>query len=95
MVRDRPSRRAGGVPGGGGGRPDRGAAGTASEKEGQVGPEVGPSSAFYRCMPTGMHGPTCTLWANLTLFSRQLEEFGLGDGAGEPFATLQRVRRRH
>ena len=35
----------------------------------QVGPEVGPTSAFYSCIPTGMHGPTCIFWANLTLFS--------------------------
>ncbi len=34
----------------------------------QVGPEVGPTSAFYRCVPRGMHGPTCILWANLTPF---------------------------
>jgi hypothetical protein len=25
----------------------------------QVGPEVGPTSAFYSCTPTGTHGPTC------------------------------------
>jgi hypothetical protein len=35
----------------------------------QVGLEVGPTSAFYRCIPTGMHGPTCIFWANLTPFS--------------------------
>jgi len=34
-----------------------------------VGPEVGPNPAFYRCVPTGMHGPTCILWVNLTAFS--------------------------
>ena len=40
------------------------------EREGrQVGPEVGPTSAFYSCVPTGMHGPTCIFWANLTAFS--------------------------
>ena len=29
----------------------------------QVGPEVGPTSAFYSrtCIPTGMHGPTCVV----------------------------------
>ena len=31
--------------------------------------QVGPSPAFYRCVPTGMHGPTCIFWANLTDFS--------------------------
>jgi hypothetical protein len=34
-----------------------------------VGPEVGPTSAFSSCIPTGMHGPTCIFWANLTFFS--------------------------
>jgi hypothetical protein len=34
-----------------------------------VGPEVGPTSAFYSCVPTGMHGLTCIFWANLTPFS--------------------------
>ena len=28
--------------------------------------EVGPTSAFYSCIPTGMHGPTCICRANLT-----------------------------
>ena len=32
-------------------------------------PEVGPTAAFYRCITTGMHGPTCIYWANLTPFS--------------------------
>jgi hypothetical protein len=32
-------------------------------------PEVGPTSAFYRYIPAGMRGPTCTFWANLTPFS--------------------------
>jgi hypothetical protein len=35
----------------------------------QVGPEVEPTSAFYSCIFTGMHGPTCVVWANLTTFS--------------------------
>ena len=26
-------------------------------------------SPFYRCIPMGMHGPTCIFWANLTPFS--------------------------
>ena len=25
--------------------------------------------SFYSCVPTGMHGPTCTFWANLTASS--------------------------
>jgi hypothetical protein len=29
----------------------------------QVGPEVGPTSASSRCIPTGMHGPACIFWA--------------------------------
>ena len=32
----------------------------------QVVPEVGPTSTFYRCITTGMHGPTSIFWANLT-----------------------------
>ena len=35
----------------------------------QVGPEVGPTSAFYSCSPTGMHGPPYIFWANRTPFS--------------------------
>jgi hypothetical protein len=34
----------------------------------QVGPEVGPTAAFYGCNPTGMRGPTCFFWASLTPF---------------------------
>ena len=34
----------------------------------QVGPEPGPTSIFYSCIPTGMHGPTWICWANLTPF---------------------------
>jgi hypothetical protein len=30
------------------------------ERLGQVGPEVGPTSAFYSCIPTGMQGQTCS-----------------------------------
>jgi hypothetical protein len=36
-------------------------------------PEVGLASAFHRCIPTGMHGPTCIFWANLIPFSRQYD----------------------
>jgi hypothetical protein len=36
------------------------------EKDARVGPEVGPASALYRCIPAGMHGPACTVWATLT-----------------------------
>jgi hypothetical protein len=35
----------------------------------QVGPEVGPTSASYSCVPTGVHGPACVFWANLKPFS--------------------------
>ena len=42
----------------------------------QVGPEVGTTSAFYRCFPTGMHGPTCRhlLGQPKTLFAPALPE---------------------
>ena len=35
----------------------------------QVGPEVGPTSAVCSGVPTGMHGPACVFWTNLTAFS--------------------------
>ena len=40
----------------------------------QRGPEVGPTSALYSCIiiPTGMHGPACIFWADLTPVSPQL-----------------------
>jgi hypothetical protein len=43
----------------------------------QVGPEVGPTPAISSCIPTGMHGPTCIFWVNLTPF---------------PLRALRRVR---
>jgi hypothetical protein len=33
--------------------------------------EVGPTAAFYSCIPTGIRGSTCFFWANLTPFSLQ------------------------
>ena len=41
----------------------------AKVRERRVGPEVGPTSAFFSCIPTGMNGPTRICWADLTLFS--------------------------
>jgi hypothetical protein len=32
-------------------------------------PRSGPTSAFFSCIPTRTHGPTCVFWANLTPFS--------------------------
>jgi hypothetical protein len=32
---------------------------------------VPPTSAFYSYIPTGVHGPTCIFWANITPFSLQ------------------------
>ena len=40
-----------------------------SEKDAKVGPEVGSTSAFSSCIPTGIHGPTCIFCANLPPFS--------------------------
>jgi hypothetical protein len=37
----------------------------------EIGPEVGPTLVFHSCVPTGMDGPTCIFWANLTPFSPQ------------------------
>jgi hypothetical protein len=31
-------------------------------------PRSWPTLAFYSCIPTGTHGPTCIFWANLTPF---------------------------
>ena len=43
------------------------------------GPEVGPTSVFYSCFPTGMHGPTYIFWANLTPLSLQAYAVWLRD----------------
>jgi hypothetical protein len=43
----------------------------ASERDANSGPEVGPTSAFYSCVPTGTHGPTGIFFANITPFSLQ------------------------
>jgi hypothetical protein len=51
------------------------------------GPEVGPTSVFYSCIPTGMHGPTCIFWADLTPFS--LETRNTDDSACSVSASLQ------
>jgi hypothetical protein len=34
-------------------------------------PRSWPTSAFYSCIPTGMYGPTCIVWADLTPFALQ------------------------
>jgi hypothetical protein len=31
-----------------------------------------PTPAFYSCIPKGMHGPACIVWANLTPFSAEV-----------------------
>ena len=59
----------------------------------QVGPEVGPTSAFYSCFPTGMHGPTFIFWAKLTHFSRQPTVLIMDEAtASIDFATDQRIQ---
>jgi hypothetical protein len=35
-----------------------------------IGGQVRPQP-FYSCVPTGVHGPTCILWADLTASSLQ------------------------
>jgi hypothetical protein len=41
-----------------------------SEKDAKLAQNVGPTSALSSCIPTGnMHGPTCIVWATLTLFA--------------------------
>ena len=55
-------------------------------------------AAFSSCIPTGMHGPTCIFWANLTPFSLQGpsvavllgQRFGRGGAAADPQAATQR-----
>ena len=40
----------------------------------QVGPEVGPTSAFPSCIPKGRHGQSCIFWANLkSTFSLEIQ----------------------
>ena len=36
-----------------------------------VGPGVGPASALYGCITTGLRGPSCIFWAGLTLPHRR------------------------
>jgi hypothetical protein len=45
------------------------------ERLGQVGPEVGPTSAFSSSIPTGMHGPTCILYILYNCFLGQPKPF--------------------
>jgi hypothetical protein len=54
-----------------------------AEDRGQVGPEIGPTSSFYRYIPTGIHGPTYILWANLTPFLMEV----LGGAALQDYNT--------
>jgi hypothetical protein len=54
----------------------------------RVDPEVGPTPAFYRCIPTGMHGPTRIVRANLTPFFK----FSLGQAVRR--RAVLRLRRR-
>jgi hypothetical protein len=49
-----------------------GAAPRQSESRRRVGPEAGPTSAFYSCVPTGLHGPTRIFRADLTLLTPAL-----------------------
>jgi hypothetical protein len=59
----------------------------------QVGPEVGPTSAFYSCTPIGKRGPTCVFWANLTPFSlpqgRAFKVAIIGGGASGLVAAIK------
>ena len=61
----------------------------------RVGPEIGPTSAFSSYTPTGMHGPTCILWANLTHFSlaglvKMGDGWVVGEGLGRTVALCHR-----
>ena len=42
---------------------------TSVKKDAKLAQNLGQLQAFYRCTPTGMRGPTCILWANLTSLS--------------------------
>jgi hypothetical protein len=42
-----------------------------SEKDAKLAQKLGQLQSFYRCIPTGMDGPTCIFWANITPFSRR------------------------
>ena len=59
----------------------RGTRGT-SENRRRVGPEVGPTAVFHSRTPTGMRGPACVFWVNLTHFSPQAARPVRGGGGG-------------
>ena len=54
-------------------------------------PDVGPTSAFSRCTPTVMYGPTCIFWANLTPFSLQAMAKAVAAVRAEPPRVRLRV----
>jgi hypothetical protein len=62
----------------------------------QVGSEVGPTSAFCSCIPTGMHGPTCIFWADLASLSLTCPPLraGLARGRLQPAVDIPRADRR-
>ena len=53
---------------------------------GQRWPRSGANSSAYRCIPTGMHGPSCVCWAKLKPFSLK---------ASAPSTCARPWRRRH
>jgi hypothetical protein len=68
------------------------------EKDARLAQKLGqPTSAFYRCIPTGVHGPTGIVWANLTPFSRgqrwRRPAPGGGRARGSGWAGCKRCRR--
>ena len=75
---------------GGGGHP-RSLEPDAGEKDAKLAQKLGQPQLFCSCRsPTGMHGPTCTFWANLTPFSLpdggKVQEGG-GRGTGRKVAV--------
>ena len=59
----------------------------------RVGPVVGPTPAFYSCVPTGMHGPACIFWADLTPCSLQYQPEMVGTAAGRYDSEMRLVAR--
>ena len=58
----------------------------------QVGPEIGPTSAFSSCVRTVMYGPTCIFWANLTPSSLNGPGAEAGLGWGYRWGDLGKLR---
>jgi hypothetical protein len=70
----------------------RGGRGHEPHRDGPLQSEF-PTSAFFNCISTGMHGPTCLFWANLlTTLSLQGSSSSRLPGPGRAARALRRQR---